>query len=517
VIIGLFVFWQGRKELPARLLLLMTIFFSIWVFCDLVLWASEFPSYIMFYWALEDMVEPFVYFFAFYFFFAFVFKRDFSNLQKIIFSIPLYPTVLLAATRYMLLGFDLTNCDRAADEGIIATYGYGIEILYTILIIGFAIYAWIKIKERSQRIQIILLGVGICAFLLSFSLGNIVQVFTQNWSIDQFNLFGAPVFVAFLAYIIVRFKAFRAQLIAPQALVFGLAALVFSLLFITKIGNVRIITAITLVFVLILGYLLIRSVHREIEQREKIEKLADDLEKANKQQVVLLHFITHQIKGFLTKSRNTFSLALEGDLGPLPDAMRPIFQQAFDSDTQGVNTVQEILNAANVKSGAVTYMMEPFDLAKLVEEVANGLKPNADAKGLAFTVDIGEGAHTINGDHLQLQNAIKNLIDNSIKYTPSGSVTVSLKQEGNMLRFMIQDTGVGITAEDMAHLFTEGGHGKDSQKVNVESTGFGLYIVKNIAEAHHGKVWAESEGAGKGSKFILELPISDTSVAPAAA
>jgi signal transduction histidine kinase len=72
--------------------------------------------------------------------------------------------------------------------------------------------------------------------------------------------------------------------------------------------------------------------------------------------------------------------------------------------------------------------------------------------------------------------------------------------------FAIKDTGVGITPEDMQNLFTEGGHGKDSIKVNVESTGFGLYIVKQIVDAHKGRVWAESEGAGKGTQFYIELP-----------
>ena len=84
---------------------------------------------------------------------------------------------------------------------------------------------------------------------------------------------------------------------------------------------------------------------------------------------------------------------------------------------------------------------------------------------------------------------------------------VSLKRGENKLVFEVTDTGVGISPEDMQHLFTEGGHGKDSTKVNVESTGFGLYIVKNIIEAHKGKVWAESEGCDKGSRFIVELPV----------
>ena len=152
--------------------------------------------------------------------------------------------------------------------------------------------------------------------------------------------------------------------------------------------------------------------------------------------------------------------------------------------------------------------MESFDIKGLIEEVVEGLRPAAETKKLAFTLSVADGIHMFTGDHLQLQNAFKNLIDNSIKYTQTGSVSVSLKKEGELLRFMIEDTGVGITAEDMSHLFTEGGHGKESIKVNVDSTGFGLYIVKNIIEAHHGKVWAESEGEGKGSKFIAELPLN---------
>ncbi|HEY4498786.1 MAG TPA: ATP-binding protein, partial [Candidatus Paceibacterota bacterium] len=65
-----------------------------------------------------------------------------------------------------------------------------------------------------------------------------------------------------------------------------------------------------------------------------------------------------------------------------------------------------------------------------------------------------------------------------------------------------------ITPEDMKLLFTEGGHGKDSIKVNVHSTGYGLFIAKQIVEAHKGKIWAESEGEGRGSRFIVEFPMS---------
>ena len=74
------------------------------------------------------------------------------------------------------------------------------------------------------------------------------------------------------------------------------------------------------------------------------------------------------------------------------------------------------------------------------------------------------------------------------------------------IRFEVKDSGVGITPEDMKNLFTEGGHGKDSIKINVHSTGYGLFIAKEVVEAEGGKIWAESEGAGKGSRFVVELP-----------
>jgi len=173
-----------------------------------------------------------------------------------------------------------------------------------------------------------------------------------------------------------------------------------------------------------------------------------------------------------------------------------------------VNTIQEILNAANIKSGKVTYAKSPLDLKELVTSIVNDLRPNADAKSLALAVTAEATDFTIQGDRMQLTNAVKNLIDNSIKYTLKGSVNVSLAREDSKVRLEINDTGVGITPEDMKLLFTEGGHGKESQKVNVESTGFGLYIVKNIIEAHQGKVWVESEGKDKGSRFIVELPVA---------
>ena len=175
---------------------------------------------------------------------------------------------------------------------------------------------------------------------------------------------------------------------------------------------------------------------------------------------------------------------------------------------RGVVTIMEILDASNLKKGTMSYRKDSFDFKKAVLDIVAEMKPAADEKGLLIDTTFGEGSYAVKGDEEKLrQHVIRNLIDNAIKYTPAGAVEVRLT-DGEKLHFSVKDNGVGITPEDMRNLFTEGGHGKDSIKVNVHSTGYGLFIAKEIVAAHGGKIWAESSGGGMGSKFIVELPIS---------
>lgn len=509
ILVAFFVFIYGRRDFSSILLTIVTVFFSIWVFGDLVLWANEYPSYIMFFWTLINIVEPLVYFFSFYFFYTYVFKRDFSSFQKILFSIPLLPTLIFAPTKLMLLGYDISNCDRAAVEGVLATYGYAIEILYVLLIVGFAVFAWKKMKDAVVRRRTALLAIGVVLFLLSFSIGNMTEVFSLNWGVGQYGLFGAPIFVGFLAYLIVHYRAFNVRLIGAQVLVAALWLSVLSLLFLRSIEDVQIVTSITLIFVLIVGIFLIRGVYREIAQREHIEKLAGELQETNERQEVLFHFIGHEVKGFLTKDIGAFASLVDGDFGKLEDGMKPFVENALAQSRDGARSVTDILTASNQKKGIMTYAKEPFDLKALIVEVIEKEQSMANGKGLtlSFSADDSGTPYAMSGDKEKVgENVFRNIIENSIHYTPAGTITTSLKKEGKSFVFSIKDTGIGITEEDKKRLFTEGGHGKDSQRVNVHSTGYGLYIAKNIILAHGGTIRAESEGENKGSTFIIEFP-----------
>jgi len=181
--------------------------------------------------------------------------------------------------------------------------------------------------------------------------------------------------------------------------------------------------------------------------------------------------------------------------------------QALAETRQGAASVATILKAANLKKGTVTYTKEPFDMKALAAEAVEKERFMAEKKGLALSFTADDSSYQMTGDKEQINShVLRNLIDNSINYTPTGSIATSLKKENGKIIFTVKDTGVGITDEDKAHLFTEGGHGKNSQTINVHSTGYGLFITKSIVEAHGGTVRAESEGQGKGSTFVVEFP-----------
>ena len=267
-----------------------------------------------------------------------------------------------------------------------------------------------------------------------------------------------------------------------------------------------VLNGVTFVASIIFGYFLIKSVKKEIEQKEELAKLNIDLEALIKQRESLTHLITHKVKGSFTHSKYIFAGILDGTFGIISPELQKMAEKGIESDDVGINTVDLILNAANMQKGLIKYDMKKTDFKEVVLKVFSEKKVPAETKGLQIEKNIKEDDYSVLGDSFWLKEAVNNLVDNSMKYTKEGKITVKLEKKDGKILLFVQDTGMGITEEDKKNLFTEGGRGRDSVKINVDSTGYGLYTVKLIIEAHKGRVWAESAGPGKGSTFFVELP-----------
>ena len=99
-----------------------------------------------------------------------------------------------------------------------------------------------------------------------------------------------------------------------------------------------------------------------------------------------------------------------------------------------------------------------------------------------------------------------NLIDNAIKYTPQGAVDVILERVDGNVQMSVKDTGMGMKKSELANLFQKFVRGTEAPRYYTEGAGIGLYVAKQLIEAHQGRVWVESEGEGLGSTFFIELP-----------
>lgn len=241
-----------------------------------------------------------------------------------------------------------------------------------------------------------------------------------------------------------------------------------------------------------------------------LKKLNNELEALVSQRESLMHLITHKVKGAFTRSKYIFAGLLDGTFGEISPMVKQIAEGGLKSDNSGISTVDLILNASNLQKGTVTFDNKVLDFKDSFMQVFNEKKNVAEMKNLKLEQVVEDGEYPLKGDPMWLKEVINNLVDNSLAYTKVGGATMSLAHvAGNRLLFKVKDTGVGISEEDKKVLFTEGGRGKESTKTNTDSTGYGLFTVKLVVEGHGGRVWAESEGVGKGSTFCVELPLTE--------
>jgi signal transduction histidine kinase len=149
-----------------------------------------------------------------------------------------------------------------------------------------------------------------------------------------------------------------------------------------------------------------------------------------------------------------------------------------------------------------------MNFEELVENVIEELETTAKKKKLKLIYKKPKKTFPkVRIDREKIRQVIMNLIDNAIKYTEKGEVEIELKLIKNKIFFSVSDSGMGIEKGDMLNLFKKFSRGQGTSVIHTEGTGLGLYVARQMIENHKGKIWAESEGKGKGAKFIFELPI----------
>jgi signal transduction histidine kinase len=469
----------------------------------------------MFVWSLQILFEPITYLGAVYLMYILSKKMDMPFPGKLTLGIIFLPLIIFSPTRYFLPAFDISSC--LSVETIWSYYTYVIETIAIIWIAIFAIREYRKRTSFKERGQILFMSIGLILFLLAFASGNIIGSLTGDWNVAQIGLIGAPLLMGFLSYAVSRFQAFNVKLLSTEILVLILWIVLCSVLFVQNIEIARVIVSFTLIVFIIAGILLVKSVSREVEQRERIEKLLEKLEIANMRLKELdqmksefLSLATHQIRSPLTAIKGYASMLLDGDYGELPKEAKNSVNIIMRSCQNLVNIVNDFLNISRIEQGRMVYDKSVFNIGDLVSEVINQYKPNLEDAKLSLSVNIPESPIPIEADKDKLKQIVGNIVDNAIKYTKKGEVRVSVSESGKEVVIEVKDTGIGIEPFEIENLFMKFFRTREAHRKNISGSGLGLYIARKIAEAHGGTIEAHSEGIGKGSTFKIILPKLNT-------
>jgi len=513
-IFGLFVFLRDRKSLATRALISIIVLFLAYILCDQIQWATEKSQYTMFFWSIQNLIEPIIYAASLYLVYVFVTGNDISLKKKIIIGVLVLPTIILASTRFNLSYLDATNCNRDAQEGLLASYGYFIEFAFTFWALAFVIRSYFK-ADKNRRKQILMFSIGIILFLSALSWGNIIGRFTDDWRYSQYGFFGMPIFIGFLAYVIVKYKTFEIKLLGAQALVVSLVVLIGSQFFFIQNNINKILTGITLFISIAFGYFLIKSVERENERKEELQIMSDKLSGANDQLRTLdnaksefISIASHQLRTPLTAIKGFISLLLEGSYGKLVPQQEDVLNKVYTSNERLVNLVEDLLNISRIESGRMEFKFDTWDMDKICQEVIDTFVLRAKDKGFYLEYKKPETAlPELMIDGTKVREVVSNLVDNALKYTIKGGVKLKAEQVGDNIRVTVSDTGIGIPQTELPYLFAKFSRGKDTSRLNTGGTGLGLYVGKSMIENNGGKIWAESDGQGLGSRFIIEIPI----------
>lgn len=226
---------------------------------------------------------------------------------------------------------------------------------------------------------------------------------------------------------------------------------------------------------------------------------------------------SHEMRTPVASIEGYLGLAMNAATATVDERAMGYLEKAHEASQHLGHLFQDLLDTTKLDDGKIKPIMKPVEIVRLVKKIADGQIPRITDKGLGYQFGSGSVDQQLSGGHRLeqliyanvdedfLREILNNLIENAVKYTPSGWVTVNVKADNYNVQIIVQDTGIGIAREELSHVFQKFYRVDNRDTREIGGTGLGLYLVKQRVEIMNGRIWAESE-IGKGTRFIVLLP-----------
>jgi len=218
----------------------------------------------------------------------------------------------------------------------------------------------------------------------------------------------------------------------------------------------------------------------------------------------------HQLRTPLSAIKWTLKMLLDGDLGEITKEQKDFILKTYKSNERMIGLINDLLDITRIEEGRYIYKPALAELEPVVQFAVNSHKEAVGRKELKLEFKKPKKKlPRVMLDVEKIRLVIQNFLDNAIKYTlAGGKITVSLKCVKKEIEFSVKDSGVGIPKDQQKRVFARFFRGANVIRMDTEGTGLGLFISKNIVEAHGGRIWFESE-ENKGSTFYFALPVKE--------
>ncbi|MFZ2303410.1 MAG: ATP-binding protein [Minisyncoccia bacterium] len=524
VVLSWVIFWQDLAKRNSRIFFFLAIINLLSSFVYAILDGSFSISGvymgIVALYAVAAIVPPFL------FIFLHVFSIENSEISFQKFVAFFVPYFAIVGILYWYPSFIVSyqEAPTGALDGMVLGKGFLIYIFYIFTYLVAAIFLLVKKYQESvgilkTAIFEMLTVVGfVCAITMVMSFMPPIFTVGQH-GMFWIGHFSVSLLIFATSFILIKYNSFNIKIITIELLISIIAlVLITELFFANSIYDLFIRTVITLLIILSSSFLA-RSVKREIESEERIIRLSHNLDAISKRLKLLdkkksefLSIAAHHLRDPLTVIKGYASMLIEGSFGPLSHPVMDALEKISVSSGHLVVVISDFMDISRIESGDMNYKFVDVDMKKLVTDIASDMEQNALHARLVFNVMIDDGVSgneqfiTV-GDSGKLRQVISNLIDNSIKYTPNGEISLLLSKSSDRKKiiFSLSDTGIGMNSMTLEKIFKKFSRGEGVNKVYTEGTGLGLYVAKEVIKKHEGRIWAESKGEGHGSSFYVEL------------
>ncbi len=530
IVLGVFVFWKNIQKKLNIIFLVFCVAMSNWLLSTHMMYVSGCEKDIIFWDRMVYVGVVFVPVLMYHFGLIFT-RREIKNKFKLLFGYFLsFLFLVLSRTDNFISGLYYYEWGYHTQAGI---FHHLFLVFYSayIFLFLFEIYRYLFLKCRdnfgtnNEKENIKSVKFLFVAFII-LNLGAYAFLPAYNLNINPIGAYWAEIVaVTIIALAILKYHLFDVRVILTEILVGLMGIILATQFFLMPTTVLKIISAGVLILFSFFGYCLIRTTLKESKRREEAElvaarerelrgeaeRLAEDLRRIDAAKTQFLLSTQHHLRSPLSVVQGYLSMINEGDYGRISAKAKEKIGTSLKETQKLIRLINDLLDVAHFQMNKEMAAKEPADVVGLVSEVIADLKKNAAEKKIYLRFKKPNApTPLINIDIHGIREAIYNIVDNAIKYTDRGGVLVSMSVCDNCLRVSVADSGIGMDEKEQQDLFERVfERGTKAKNVNINGKGIGLYLAAQMIKTNGGEIRVESEGWGKGSTFIIKLPMDD--------